>query len=76
MHKAPKARQSLAPSVAEVRGFRRKPALRHKGGVSWRKDSTLLPQAGAQRHKENGFKTAAAFSPLAQPYPSHPAIPA
>jgi hypothetical protein len=61
MHKAPKARQSLAPSVAEVRGFRRKPALRHKGGVSWRKDSTLLPQAGAQRHKENGLQDGCCF---------------
>jgi hypothetical protein len=49
MHKAPQARHSLAPSVAEVRGFRRKTALRHKGGVSRTKEATSLPQAGAQR---------------------------
>jgi hypothetical protein len=56
MHKAPQARHSLAPSVAEVRGFRRKPALRHKGGVSRTKRSYLAAAgrsaALAKRHKE------------------------
>jgi hypothetical protein len=67
MHKAPKVRHSLAPSVPEARGFRRKAALRDKGGVKPFKKTVpyCRGQEGSVSEATKRFSSESANSTLA-----------